>query len=97
MREFCLLVVSVFILSHVAAQESGFFENPVIRGDMADPSAIKVGDTYYAAATSSEWAPFYPIFTSSDLINWKQAGHVFNEKPSWTSHSFWAPELFYHH
>ena len=97
MRKFCLLVVSVFVLFDIAAQGSAFFENPVIKGDMADPSVIKVGDTYYATGTSSEWAPFYPIFTSSDLINWKQAGHVFDEKPSWTSHSFWAPELFYHH
>jgi xylan 1,4-beta-xylosidase len=78
------------------SQESSFFENPVISGDMADPSIIRVGDTYYATATSSEWAPFYPVFTSTDLINWEQAGHVFNEKPEWTSHSFWAPELYYH-
>lgn len=94
---YLLVIVSVLVLSHVAAQENAYFENPVIKGDMADPSVIKVGDTYYATATSSEWAPFYPIFTSTDLINWKQAGHVFNEKPLWTSHSFWAPELYYHH
>ena len=95
MRKLCLFVVVSLLLFHAVAQERSFFENPVIKGDMADPSVIKVGDIYYATGTSSEWAPFYPLFSSSDLINWKQAGHVFNEKPSWTSHSFWAPELFY--
>lgn len=63
---------------------------------MADPSMIRVGDHYYATGTSSEWAPFYPVFTSTDMVNWEQTGHVFEEKPEWTSHSFWAPELYYH-
>ena len=36
------------------------------------------------------------MFTSKDLVNWKQVGHVFTKQPSWTSNSFWAPELFYH-
>ncbi|ANH84102.1 hypothetical protein A8C56_20640 [Niabella ginsenosidivorans] len=69
---------------------------PVIPGDFADPSVIRVGDTYYAAATSSEWAPHYPLFTSKDLIHWKQLGYVFPQTPVWASASFWAPELFYH-
>jgi hypothetical protein len=32
-------------------------EKPIIPGDFADPSIIRVGDTYYATGTSSEWAP----------------------------------------
>ncbi|MBO9561210.1 MAG: family 43 glycosylhydrolase [Niastella sp.] len=70
--------------------------NPVIPGDCADPSIIKVGDTYYATGTSSEWAPHFPLFTSKDMITWKQVGYIFNTKPAWTGSSFWAPELFYH-
>lgn len=55
----------------LAAQETdGTFTNPVIRGDVPDPSVIRIGDTYYAAGTSSEWAPQYPLFTSKDLVNW---------------------------
>ena len=90
------LIAILAISLNSFSQEAQFFNNPVIRGDIADPSVIRVGDTYYSAATSSEWAPFYPIFTSKDLINWEQQGHVFEEKPEWTSHSFWAPELYYH-
>ena len=72
------------------------YQNPVIRGDVPDPTIIRVGQTYYAAGTSSEWAPFYPLFRSSDLVNWKQIGHLFTQQPSWTKSSFWAPELFYY-
>jgi xylan 1,4-beta-xylosidase len=72
------------------------YRNPVIAGDFADPSIIRVGDTYYAAGTSSEWAPHYPLYTSKDLVNWEHVGHVFEKKPEWASGSFWAPELFHH-
>lgn len=71
-------------------------ENAVIPGDFADPSIIRVGDTYYATGTSSEWGPHFPIFESKDLANWQQIGYVFNQTPSWAASSFWAPELFYY-
>jgi xylan 1,4-beta-xylosidase len=72
------------------------YRNPVIPGDFADPSVIRVGDTYYAAGTSSEWAPYYPIYSSRDLVNWQQFGHVFTRMPEWAAASYWAPELFHH-
>ena len=72
----------------------GNFTNPVIRGDVPDPSIVRIGSTYYATGTSSEWAPLYPVFESKDLVNWKQVGNIFNEPPAWTTRSFWAPELF---
>lgn len=72
------------------------YRNPVIAGDFADPSVIRVGDVYYATGTSSEWAPYYPLYTSKDLVHWEQIGHVFDQKPEWAASSFWAPELFHH-
>ncbi|NDV57190.1 family 43 glycosylhydrolase [Bacteroides sp. 519] len=72
------------------------YHNPVIPEDMADPCIIRIDDKYYAAGTSSEWAPFYPMYVSTDLINWTQTGHIFDTQPEWTLSSFWAPELFYH-
>ena len=78
------------------AQKESYFVNPVIRGDVPDPSIIRFGDTYYAVGTSSEWAPHYPIFSSTDLVNWQPAGHVFPKLPDWTVSSFWAPEWFVH-
>jgi|GEM_PF-30039 Beta-xylosidase len=78
----------------MSAAEQDYYRNPVIPGDVADPTVIRWGDTYYAAGTSSEWAPHYPLFRSSDLVNWEQVGHIFQQLPSWASSSFWAPELF---
>ena len=78
------------------AQKETYFTNPVIHGDVADPSILRNGTTYYATGTSSEWAPYYPIFSSTDLVNWQPIGHVFAEKPAWTKSSFWAPEWFQH-
>ncbi|SDJ82824.1 Beta-xylosidase [Catalinimonas alkaloidigena] len=71
------------------------YQNPVIAGDFADPSVIRVGDTYYAAGTSSEWGPAYPLYASSDLVNWQYIGPVFHDLPAWTMGSYWAPELFF--
>lgn len=72
------------------------YRNPVVAADFADPSIIRVGDTYYASGTSSEWAPHYPIYTSQDLVNWEHVGHIFDQMPDWASGSFWAPELYHH-
>jgi len=41
----------------IAKDEKEAYENPVVAGDFADPSVIRVKDTYYATGTSSEWAP----------------------------------------
>src|SRR6478736_4693449 len=71
------------------------YRNPVIAGDFADPSVIRVEDTYYAVGTSSEWGPAYPIYSSKNLVNWEYVGPVFAELPEWTMGSFWAPELFF--
>lgn len=96
MKKIGISLVGICFALSMAAQEQAYFTNPVIRGDVPDPSIIRIDDMYYAAGTSSEWAPFYPVFTSKDLVNWKQAGHIFTKQPSWTINSFWAPELFYH-
>lgn len=70
--------------------------NPVIPGDYPDPTVIRVGDKYYSAGTSSEWAPAYPMYESDDLVNWNFIGPAFKEMPEWTEGSYWAPELFHY-
>jgi xylan 1,4-beta-xylosidase len=70
--------------------------NPVLPGDRPDPTVIKIGDTYWASATSNEWSPLFPIFKSNDLINWELVTYVFPEgAPDWAVNNFWAPELAY--
>lgn len=71
------------------------YSNPVIPGEIPDPSIIRVGETYYACGTSFDFAPNYPIYESTDLVNWTRIASVFSEPPAWSSDDFWAPELFY--
>ena len=58
-------------------------------------SVVKISDTYWASATTSNWAPAYPILQSKDLINWKTTSHVFTKLPPWADYYFWAPEISY--
>jgi xylan 1,4-beta-xylosidase len=98
-RALLLALIAVTALAASSASGQGpiaTYRNPVIPGDFADPSVIRVGDTYYAAGTSSEWAPFYPLYQSRDLVSWQQFGHVFTRMPEWAAASYWAPELFHH-
>lgn len=86
----CIIFCLISPLTLLAQLNDG----AVIAGDFADPSVIKVNNTYFAVGTSSEWAPHFPIFRSSDLKNWHQTGYVFDKTPEWASGSFWAPEYF---
>lgn len=70
--------------------------NPVLAGDRPDPTVIKIGDTFWASATSNEWSPLFPIFKSNDLVNWELVTYVFPDgAPDWARNNFWAPELAY--
>jgi xylan 1,4-beta-xylosidase len=80
-------------LASAGAQRLDVYENPVIAGDFPDPSVIRVGQDYWATATSGEWAPEFPILHSSDLVNWEVVGAVFQKRPLWAERNFWAPEI----
>jgi beta-xylosidase len=72
------------------------YSNPVLAGDYADPSVVRVGDDYWATATSSEWAPLFPLLHSRNLVDWETVGHVFPDKgPAWSDAHYWAPEISY--
>lgn len=49
---------------------------PVIPGFHPDPSVCRVGDDYYLACSSFEYAPGVPLFHSRDLVHWTQIGNV---------------------
>jgi xylan 1,4-beta-xylosidase len=74
------------------AQTSGAL---VLPGDYPDPSVVKIGDNYWATATTSNWAPLFPLLVSKDLYNWENKGHVFTQLPAWADYYFWAPEITY--
>lgn len=89
MKKYSLVFLLLLTVHFASAQRA------VIRGDFADPSVIKVGDTYYATATSSNWAPAFPIMKSKDLQSWQQTGSVFPDLAFWADFYYWAPELNY--
>jgi hypothetical protein len=72
------------------------YTNPVMPGDFPDPSVIRVGRDYWATATTSQWAPIFPLLHSTDLMNWELKGAVFQAAPSWSAGSYWAPEISTH-
>ncbi|HEX8531457.1 MAG TPA: family 43 glycosylhydrolase [Cytophagales bacterium] len=79
-----------------AAADAPAVAKPVLPGDFPDPSVAKVGNTYWATATSSEWAPLFPLLRSDDLVHWETVGHVFPKgMPKWADANFWAPEISY--
>jgi xylan 1,4-beta-xylosidase len=83
------VIVTCFYASTLFAQML------VLPGDHPDPSVVKIGDTYWASSTTSNWAPAFPLMYSKDLVHWKQKGYVFNDLPAWADYYFWAPEISY--
>jgi beta-xylosidase len=89
-KTFFLFLLAAALTSGAAAQ---VYQNPVIPGDFPDPSVIRVGEDFYATATTGGWSPHFPLMHSRDLINWKIIGAVFERKPAWAKGDFWAPEI----
>ncbi len=75
--------------------------NPVLRGFHADPSIVRVGDTYYIATSTFEWFPGVRVHESRDLANWNVVGGVLDTttlldiKADPDSGGVWAPDLSY--
>ena len=69
----CLLLLQ-FPSQAQPTNQPNTYRNPVIPGDIPDPTVIRVGKMYYAAGTTSDFAPNYPLYESIDLVNWKQIG-----------------------
>jgi beta-xylosidase len=82
-----ILFVSMLTWSHAQVL--------VLPGDFPDPSVVKIGDSYWATATTSNWAPAFPLLHSKDLVHWELKSHVFMNLPSWADYYFWAPEISY--
>ncbi|MFT4022906.1 MAG: family 43 glycosylhydrolase [Flavihumibacter sp.] len=91
MRNSFFFAAALLACSSLSGQSS---PPPLITGDFADPSIIRSGNDYFAVGTSSEWAPHFPVYHSTDLRSWQQTGYIFDKAPDWTVGSFWAPEYY---
>ncbi|MCX6269616.1 MAG: glycoside hydrolase family 43 protein [Bacteroidetes bacterium] len=65
---------------HSTAQNIKFKknQNPILPGFYPDPSICRAGADYYLVNSSFAYFPGVPIFHSTDLIHWKQIGHILN-------------------
>ncbi len=76
-------------------------ENPVLRGFNADPSMIRVGDTYYIANSTFEWFPGVRLHESKDMVHWNllpsplSTTTLLDMKGNPASGGIWAPDLSY--
>lgn len=60
--------------------QPGEFYNPILQGCYPDPSITRKGGDYYLVNSSFAMFPGVPIFHSTDLVNWKQIGHVLDRE-----------------
>lgn len=81
------------LLVLAALPVAGARANPLIEGDRPDPTVLRFDGRFYAASTTSYWAPLFPIVRSDDLVNWTEIGAVLRSPPPWGAGRFWAPEL----
>ncbi|MBS4455528.1 glycoside hydrolase family 43 protein [Tuanshanicoccus lijuaniae] len=76
-------------------------KNPVLKGFNADPSMIRVNDTYYIATSTFDWFPGVQIHRSKNLIDWELITHPLqsveqlNIRGNLDSAGVWAPDLSY--
>jgi alpha-N-arabinofuranosidase len=57
------------------------YTNPILPGFYPDPSVCQAGEHFYLVTSSFAYYPGIPIFESTDLVNWRQIGHVL-DRPS---------------
>lgn len=50
--------------------------SPILPGFYPDPSICRVGKEYFLVNSTFEYFPGVPVFSSRDLLNWHQVGHV---------------------
>ncbi|MDF9277642.1 family 43 glycosylhydrolase [Arthrobacter sp. EH-1B-1] len=49
---------------------------PILPGYHPDPSICRVGDEYFLINSTFEYFPGVPVFSSRNLLDWQQIGHV---------------------
>jgi xylan 1,4-beta-xylosidase len=84
------------------AESSETYLNPILSGFYPDPSICRVGEDYYLINSTFAYFPGIPIFHSTDLVNWKQLGHVIHRPDQLTydgigvSEGIFAPAITHH-
>lgn len=62
MKKIGLFLFGICFALQMVAQEQNYFTNPVIRGDVPDPSVIRIEDTYYATVPLRNGRLFIQVY-----------------------------------
>ena len=68
------------------------YTNPIVAGDYADPSIVKVGDDFYMTHSPFRYAPGLLIWKSRDLIHWTPVTRALQEYFG----DIWATDIVHH-
>lgn len=77
-------------LVHKADLNNGYYMNPILDGDYADPAVFREGEDYYLTASTGAYYPGLSIFHSRDLVNWVLLCHPLK----YFDKEVWAPDFF---
>ena len=75
--------------SKATGNDIEYYTNPVLGGDYADPSVLRVGKDYYLTHSSFDYYPGLLIWHSTDLVNWERVCYALHTNVG----SVWAPDL----
>jgi beta-xylosidase len=84
-------------------QGDGTYKNPILRSDFSDPDITRVGSDFFMVASDFSYVGMQ-ILHSTDLVNWKVIGQVFNrltmdkkyDEMNGYAQGTWAPSIRYH-
>lgn len=78
-----------------------YYYNPILPGWYSDPSVCTDGKDYFMVTSTFSFFPGVPLFHSTDLMNWRQVGHVLDRPEQLplegqrTSEGIFAPAISY--
>ncbi|MCT8139608.1 family 43 glycosylhydrolase [Anaerobacillus sp. CMMVII] len=80
------------MVGEIVVDNAETFLNPILKGNYADPSIIRVEDHYYMVNTSYKYLPGLIIWHSKNLIDWKPIGTALEH----FNGDVWAPDFVYY-
>ena len=65
------------------------YTNPIMAGDYADPTVLRVGEDYYMTHSSFDDVPGLQIWHSRNLVDWEPIGYALHQHVG----NVWAPDM----
>ena len=93
-------LAALAVASQAAARAARTYTNPVYAGQFPDPFVLRYQRRYYAFGTTGQGRTadgrIFSLLTSSNLVNWKNAGGALTPPAGAEGADFWAPEVVHH-